>query len=183
MANYVVVLRFSDETIEKIVALRKKLYDGNYIKEISDWQPHITIAAYENVDIQSLLQWTEEFTENHTAFDVSLSSLGIFPPGGEHSETATLYASPSQSKNLIDFYYAFHEKLDDYCGNLGWFYSAKFGYPAIHSTIGVVEISQIQKATEMILKSFYQTFGKARIVALEIYTYPMELIRRFELKN
>ena len=80
---------------------------------------------------------------------------------------------------MIDFYYAFHEKLDDYCGNLGWWYSAKFGYPSIHSTIGIFEVAQMQKAMEMIFEQ--QVFGLAKIVSLEVYTYPMELIERFDL--
>lgn len=181
MANYVVVAWFDDEMTEKLIALRKKLHNENHLKAISEWQPHITIAAYENVDIQALLQWTEAFAKAHSAFDISLSTLGVFPPYGEHTETAVLYASPSQSKSLVDFYYAFHEKLDDYCGKLGWLYSAKWGYPAIHSSIGVFEVSRIQKAMETIFVS--QTFEKAKITALEVYTYPMELIHRFELNN
>ena len=181
MGNYVVVARFDDKMTEKLIALRKKLHDENQMKAISEWQPHITIAAYENVDIQALLQWTEEFAKVHSIFDVSLSSLGFFPPYGEHTETVVLFASPSQSKDLIDFYFAFHEKLDDYCGKLGWMYSAKWGYPVIHTTIGVFEVSQLQKAMEMIFVS--QTFGRAKIIALEVYTYPMELVQRFELNN
>lgn len=181
MGDYVVVGRFDDEMTEKLVTLRKKLYDENHMKAISEWQPHITIAAYENVDIQELLQWTEKFAKVHSIVDVLLSSLGVFPPYGEHIETAVIFASFSQSKSLIDFYYAFHEKLDDYCGKLGWLYSARWGYPAIHSTIGVFEVPQIQKAMEIIFES--QTFGKAKITALEVYTYPMQLIQRFELNN
>ena len=179
MANYVVLARFDHETTEKLNALRKKLHEDNHMKVISEWPPHITIAAYETVDIEVLLQWVETFAKKHSAFDIALSSLGVFPPGSEHTETAVFYAFPSQSKNLIDFYYAFHEKLDDYCGNWGWLYSAKFGYPAVHSTIGIVEISNMQKAMEIIFAS--QIFGLAKIVTLEVYTYPMELIRRYEL--
>ena len=177
--NYCVLARFDVKTTEQLNALRKRLLDEGYTKAISEWPPHITIAAYESVDIRELLQWTKEFTRKHSVIDISLSSLSILPPGGEHTETAVLYVSPSQSKGLIDFYYAFHEKLDDYCGNLGWWYSAKFGYPAIHSTIGIFEVVQMQKAMEIIFKQ--RVFGLAKIVSLEVYTYPMEIIERFDL--
>ena len=179
--NYCVLVRFDDKTTEKLNTLRTHLYNEGYTKAISEWPPHITIAAYENVDINTLLQWTKAFAKKHSAFDVSLSSLGVLPPGGEHAETAVLYAAPSQSKGLIDFYYAFHEILDDCCGNLGWWYSATFGYPAIHATIGMFEITQMQKAMEAVFEQ--QIFGKATIVALEVYTYPMELIERIALKQ
>jgi 2'-5' RNA ligase len=179
MANYVVIARFDNETNEKLNTLRKHLCEEGYIKAISEWPPHITIAAYENVDIHALLQWTEEFSKKYLTFDVMLASLGVLPPGGERTETAVLYASPSQSIDLIEFYYAFHEKLDEHCGNLGWWYSKKFGYPAIHSTIGIFEVAQMQKAMELIFEQ--RIFGKAKIIALEVYTYPMELIERFDL--
>lgn len=142
--------------------------------------PHITIAAYEEVDIHTLLQWTGEFAQRYSAFEFLFSSLGVFPPRGEGAKTAVLFASPSPSKALVDFYYAFHEKLDDYCGNIGLWYSAKFVCPVIHSTIGVFEIKQMQKAMEIIFE--HQIFDLTRIVALEVYTYPKKLIQRFELK-
>lgn len=179
MEKFVVVARFDDETTERLIALRKKLYDENQMAEISEWQPHITIAAYETVAIPDLLQWTEEFARTHSLFDISLSTLGLFPPYGELTDTAVLFAAPSQSRDLIDFYYAFHEKLDEYCGKTGWLYSAEWGYPAIHSTIGIFKVYQVQKATETIFES--EIFGPAKIIALEVYTYPMKLVQRFEL--
>ena len=179
--DYVVIARFDDETDEKLNSLRKRLQEKGYIKTISDWSPHITIAAYEGIPLDALLQWTDDFAKKYLPFDVSFSSLGIFPPTGEHMEAAMLFASPSQSKYLMEFYYAFHEKLDEYCGNLGWLYSMKFGHPAIHSTIGIVDVVSMQKAIEMILE--HKIFEKVTINALEIYTYPMELVQRFELEK
>ena len=181
MANYVVVARFDDETTERLTALRKSLCEEQYLKAISEWPPHMTIAAYEDIDIDTLLQWTQSFTERFPAFDVLFSSLGLLPPGGEHTETAVLFASPSPSKGLVDFYYAFHEKMDEFCGDIGWRYSAKCVHPYMfHSTIGIFQVKQMQKAMEAVFE--HQIFTMAKIVALEVYTYPMELIRRFELK-
>ena len=56
--------------------------------------------------------------------------------------------------------------------------SAEFGHPVMHSTIGIFKIKQMQKALEMIFK---QPIVLAKINALEVYTYPMELIQRFKL--
>ena len=177
--KYVVLARFDDITDQKLKALQANLRDEGYIQAISEWPPHMTIAAYESASIDEIMQWTEDFSSRHSAFDICLHSLGILPPGGEYAETVVLFASPTQTKKLIEFYYAFHERLDEHCGNLGWFYSAKFGHPVIHSTIGIFEIKQMQKAIEVILKQ--PVFGMARIIALEVYTYPMELIQRYEL--
>ena len=179
MADYVVIARFDQETEEKLYALQEHLCREGYIKGISEWPPHITIAAYENIDIHLLLKWTEEFSNNHFPFDIMFPSLGIFPPRGENSKTAVIYASPSHSIELVEFYFAFHEKLDEYCGNLGFWYSKKFGYPVIHSTLGTFDLVSIQKAIELIIT--HNIFVRAKVIALEVYTYPMELIQRFEL--
>jgi len=177
--KYVVMAVFDDATSQKLSSLRKYLYESGYTTSLSEWPPHITIAAYENVELDALLRWTDKFSKRFQPFDISFASLGVFPPGGENIETAVLFAIPSQSKNFIDFYYMFHEELDEYCGKLGWFYSAKFGYPAIHSTIAVVDVAKIQKAMEAIFVS--ELPCGAKIIAMEVYTYPMKLIKRFEL--
>lgn len=179
MANYVVLARFDAAADQALIGLREKLIKAGYQTAIGEWPPHITLAAYENIDVNALLPWAKEFAEQRSEFEIRISSLGIFPPRGEHTETAVLYAMPAASKKLIDFYYAFHEKLDEYCGSLGWWYSARFGFPAIHSTIGIFYIKNIQGAMEMIFAA--PIFGAAKITALEVYTYPMELIGRFEL--
>jgi len=80
---------------------------------------------------------------------------------------------------LINFYYGFHEQLDDYCGNLGWLYSTAYGHPVIHSTICLIDCAKINLA----VKHFHETFGQTKIIALEVYTYPMRLIKRFELSG
>lgn len=179
--KYVVLARYDDITDQMLSALQANLRDEGYIQAISEWPPHITIAAYEIASIDEILQWTEDFSSKRSAFDICLRSLGILPPGGEHKETAVLFAAPTQTKRLIEFYYAFHERLDEYCGNLGWFYSVKFGHPVMHTTIGIFEIKRMQKALEIILAQ--PVFGLAKIIALEVYTYPMELIKRFELSG
>ena len=61
-------------------------------------------------------------------------------------------------------------------------YSAKCVHPyAIHSTIGILEVVYMQRAMEMTFES--QIFGMAKVVGLEVYTYSMELIGRFKMKE
>jgi hypothetical protein len=180
MANYVVTVRFDEATEQKILRLQEKLAVNGYQKAINECPPHITIAAYEDADEQGLLQWTEEYASRQCRFKVGLFSLSILPPGGEHTKTAVLCLNPSHSKKLVDFYYGFHEKFEDYCTGIGWYNSIRHGNPIIHSTIGIFDVATIQKAQEIIFVS--GVFGETEITALELYTYPMRLIRRFELK-
>ncbi|MDD4495353.1 MAG: hypothetical protein PHV32_13610 [Eubacteriales bacterium] len=180
MTNYVVMVRFDEATEQKILRLQEQLAINGYQSAINQWPPHITIAAYEGADEQCLLQWTEEYVTRQCRFKVGLFSLSILPPGGEHTKTAVLCLNPSHSKKLVDFYCGFHEKLEGYCTGIGWYNSIRHGNPIMHSTIGIFDVATIQKAQEAIFVS--GVFGETEIIALELYTYPMRLIRRFELK-
>jgi hypothetical protein len=181
VANYVVMARFDDATDKKLLRLQEILIVNGYQKAMNEWPPHITIAAYEGADEQALLQWTEEFANCQHGFNVGLFALSILPPGGEHKDTAVLCLNPSHSRVLIDFYYGFHDKYEDYCTGIGWYNSIRHGNPIMHSTIGIFDVATMQKALETIFAA--DVFCEAHITALELYTYPMRLIQRFELKS
>lgn len=180
MANYVVMVRFDEATEQKILCLQEKLVANGYQSAINEWPPHITIAAYEDADEQGLLQWTEEYTARQHSFRLGLLSLNILPLGGERTDTAVVALNPSHSKTLVDFYYGFHEKYEEYCTGIGWFNSIGHDNPIMHSTIGVFDVATMQEALEVIFAS--GVFGYTEITALELYTYPMRLIGRFELR-
>lgn len=178
MSNYVVIARFDDNTNIKFLNLRDELKSAGY--SVPEWPLHITISAYENFDKKLLCGWTSEFSEHHSKLKIGLHSLSILPPGGEHRDTAVLCVAPAHSKMFVDFYYEFHDKYEEYCTGIGWFNSISHGNPIIHATIGVINIDKLQTAMDLILKS--NVFGQAEIVALEVYTYPMKLIQRYELR-
>jgi len=178
--KYVVIARFDEQMTNRLEQLRKTLHEKGILKKFSQWSPHITFAAYDGIDIEVLLNWTKQFTQKTRCFEISISSLGILPPSESYPDTIVLFAAPSPSKKLIDNYYAFHEKLDCCSGEIGWHYTKKCIHPyPIHSSIGVFEKEQVQKAMDIILEN--NIFKLAKITALEVYTYPMKLIERFDL--
>ena len=171
--------RFDDLTTIKLEDLRTDLYKAGYLEKVSEWKPHITFGAYEDIDIKSLLEWVKEFSKNCYTFDMSLSSFGILPPSKNYPDTAVIFIAPSPSKKLFSSYYGFHKKLDEFCGKIGYPYSAActHAYP-FHSTIGVFNTSKLQTSLEYLFRHF--TPITAKIIALEVYTYPMKLIKRFD---
>ena len=181
MADYVVMMRFDEAMDDRIIHLQEKLIDNGYGGAVNEWPPHITVAAYEGADEQSLLQWTEEYAYRQQRFNIGFFALSVLPPGGEHTDTAVLCLNPSHAKILVDFYYGFHEKFEDFCTGIGWYNSITHGNPVMHSTIGIFNVATMQKAQEMIFAS--DVFGIARIMALEVYGYPMRFLKRFELKT
>ena len=128
-----------------------------------------------------MLQWTEKYAARQYRFKVGMFALSILPPYGEHTDTAVLCLNPSHSKTLVDFYYGFHEKFEDYCTGIGWYNSIRHGNPVMHSTIGIFDVATMQNALNIIFAA--GVFGEAEITALELYTYPMRLMKRFELEE
>ena len=179
MRNYVVIARFDEETEKVLLNLRQKFRDSGFI--VQEWPPHLTIAAYENIEDKPLYDWTDEFSRNHESFEIALNSLSVFPPSGDEGNSSVLFLAPAHSKTLIDFYYEFHTKFEEFCTGIGWYNSIVHGNPVIHCTLGVIDKDKLQKAINAVFES--NAFATAKITALELYTYPMTLIQRFELKK
>lgn len=175
MSNYVVIARFDEASDKKLNKLRKAFTNTGY--KVSEWPIHITIAAYEKIDEKRICEWTEEFCKNHNSISVNFCSLGTFPPDNRNS---VLYLAPAYSKPFIDFYYDFHKKYEKYCTGIGRYNSVKNDSPSIHCTVAEVNTNDLQNAIKLVLK--INCFRQVKITALEVYTYPMRLIKRFDLK-
>lgn len=175
MSNYVVIARFDNVTDKKMNMLRKSLTDMGY--SVPEWPPHITIAAYEDMNEKLICNWTENFCTTHRSVNVNLCSLGTFPP---NQNSNVLYLAPAYSKTFVDFYYDFHQKYEEYCTGIGRYNSIINDCPSIHCTIAEISIDNLQNTMNSVFDS--NCFGQAKITAIEIYTYPMRLIKRFALK-
>lgn len=176
MSNYVVIARFDDKADKKLNKLRKSFTNTGY--SVPQWPVHITIAAYENIDEKSICDWTADFCKSHNSVNVNLCSLGTFPP---NKNSNVLFLAPAYSKTFVDFYYNFHQKYEKYCTGIGRYNSIKDDSPSIHCTIAEINTNDLQNTMKLVFDN--NCFGQAKITALEVYTYPMKLIKRFELKN
>lgn len=119
MNRYVVLARFDKNTEEKLIALRREMTNAGYAS--SEWPPHITLAAYEDLDAEALCDWTGEFVREHTRQKLTFGSVSLLPPYATHRETAVLCLNPVHAKPFVDFYYAFHEKYESFCKGIGSF--------------------------------------------------------------
>ena len=178
--SYVVLMRFDEETEENIVGIRNLMLKSGY--SVPEWPPHITIAAYENIEENLICDWTSEFASKQSgSIEVALNSLSVLPYGSQNTDSVVLCYNPAHSKPLIDFYYQFHERHDEYCKGIGWYYSIVHGWPILHATIGIVKVKELQKAIEIALSC--KISKPSKILALEVYAYPMELVERYEITN
>ena len=102
MNRYVVLARFDKNTEEKLIALRREMTNAGYAS--SEWPPHITLAAYEDLDAEALCDWTGEFVREHTRQKLTFGSVSLLPPYATHRETAVLCLNPVHAKPLVYFY-------------------------------------------------------------------------------
>jgi len=174
----IVVLRLDVATEEKQRALHRSLSAHCGI-DIIDFEPHITLAAYEKPPLDALLSWIGACAAKHKPFEVRFSSFGFFPHSEEASGRTVLFLSPAAAPALTALYYEVHTKLDAYCGNLGWLYSMRYGHPAIHSTVHILPQEAEVAAAAYMMEAYREVSGTA--VAIEVHRWPMRLIQRFPL--
>lgn len=175
MNNYVVIARFDNATDKKLNQLKKSFENAGY--SVPEWPVHITIAAYEDIDEKQICDWTQEFCKSHKKVNVNLCSVGIFPPNKSRN---VIYLAPAYSKIFVDFYYDFHQRYGEYCTGIGRYNSIVNDSPSIHCTIAEINTDDLQNAIKLVFNS--KCFEKSKITALEVYTYPMRLLKKFELK-
>ena len=101
MNRYVVLARFDKNTEEKLIALRREMTNAGYAS--SEWPPHITLAAYEDLDAEALCDWTGKFVREHTRQKLAFGSVSLLPPYATHRETAVLCLNPVHAKPFVDF--------------------------------------------------------------------------------
>lgn len=178
ISNYIVIARFDEQTNSKFFHLHEEFKSCGFSEP--EYPPHMTIAAYENFNEELLCDWTSSFSKSHSKFNIRLDSLSVLPSVGEHKDSAFLCLAPSHSKVLVDFYYEFHSRYEEYCTGIGYYNSISHGNPVIHATIEKIKISELQSAMNIVFTS--NIFGMAEVNALEIYTYPTKLIKRYELE-
>jgi hypothetical protein len=174
----VVVLRLDAETEAKQRALHRELSARSGV-DFMDYEPHITLAAYENPPLEEVLAWTETCAVRHAPFEVRFSSFGFFPSNEEASGRTVLHLAPAAAPALTALYYEVHTKLDEFCGELGWLYSMRYGHPAMHSTVHMLDAKSARAAAAYMLDEYSEIVGTA--VAIEVHRWPMRLLARFPL--
>jgi 2'-5' RNA ligase len=103
---YGVVMHFDRETerfVEDLWAGLSTEEISTYAEEVEDRRPHITIADYQDVSIETLTSSMTTFFNRMPPVELDLSVLGAFMGSG------TLFMTPTPAKDLIDLHYRFHE--------------------------------------------------------------------------
>jgi 2'-5' RNA ligase len=167
-----VMALFDEEANSKFRMIQKQLEHKGF--KTPSVPPHITLGAYVGVEEKDLLNWVEEFCHTAKEFEINFTHLGLF-------SLNVLFLAPRVSNELINFHKNFHQKYDDDCGQVGYYYTLKSESWVPHASILIDEPEGILKALSIVNDNFKPFRG--RIVSLSLCEFPpMRVIKTFYLK-
>ncbi|QOR34307.1 2'-5' RNA ligase family protein [Clostridium sp. 'deep sea'] len=170
---YGIIALFNKEANDKFSKLKTALKE-NDIQRL-DLPPHITLAIYENIDLEPLKEWFIECSQNEKVLPIYFNHLGLFGLN-------VLFLAPKANEKLLNLHKKVHEKFDNKYGELGYHYSLHSGEYVPHASLVVSEKDKVLKAVEVISENF--TAFNAEIVELCLCTfYPMKVIETISLKR
>lgn len=86
----------------------KELSISSYAFEVEDRVPHITIASYQDLNIEKFISDFETYFDEKKMIDFSFNTIGSFLNSG------TLFFSPVVTNELFDFHMDFHRNFVDF---------------------------------------------------------------------
>lgn len=70
--------------------------------------PHISLAVFDEVELPALVEVVRDFAARTRAFQVGMSSIGIFP-----SDSHIVFLAPVVTRQLLDLHEVFHSQLQN----------------------------------------------------------------------
>ena len=168
-----VMALFDDETNNKLIEIRKILKENDLSYDM--YPPHITLGAYVNISENDLIKYTENFCLNNNKVNIKLDKLGKF-------SNKVIYLTTSNDKNIKDLHFKFHQKYDEFHGNVGYNYSIESNKFTPHMTLlkdcNPLKINRADKIMQSLNINI-----EAQITKIGIYEFfPMRKIKIFNLK-
>ncbi len=179
--GYAVEMNFDAETDSRIRELWRRLADAGLNSAMLDnsANPHISLAVFDEVDLDLVRLAMADFAHRVTPISVRLAVVGTFPPGVKGDEGA-VFLAPTVSAHLLSHHDRFHRMLyalsiraDDYYLPGNW---------VPHSTVALD--APPDKVAEIIaLCRQSDVFHDAQLVDVslvefrpvrELYRYPFE---------
>ena len=145
---YAVIVTFDEIFATHIYKKWDELSDlSPYINNIEGMEPHITLADYKQLDVQTFKQELHHFSKRMKAIEIEFSHIGSFPANG------TVFYAPTTTTNLKQFHTNYHEYFSCFQDNTDSYYVPDKWVP--HCTIAsrLTEI-QLGQAFQHVCEKF-----------------------------
>lgn len=148
--TYAINLYFNKEAETYITSIWRSLesLEKGKCLTCANGRPHITLAIYDNLDLEVAKKRLETLSSNVYSFDLKLLQIGIFP----HNKGA-IFLTPNLTDRLFQIHRHFHQLFKEF-EEQGWdYYKPQSWYP--HCTLSLeTPTEHIPSVLEQILKVF-----------------------------
>ena len=130
--DYAILLHFDKNSEARIYELWKeavKAGGDSYLIDVA-LRPHITLAIFEDTDIQPFCSKLEVFTKQIKKFNLNLGSIGTFA-----SNQGVLFLSPIMTEELIELHKSFYEFFEGELEGINSYYMPNNWVP--HCSISI----------------------------------------------
>ena len=97
---YAIEMYFDKVTEEKIMRLAQKIADAGLSTKYLEWKtrPHVTLAVYNDIDVDRCAQLLEKFANDHKTFPALFDAVGMF------NYTKTIFLSPIMTRSIYELH-------------------------------------------------------------------------------
>lgn len=170
---YYLMALFDEQTNQRIEEIHRELS----VHEIPSTSllPHLTFGSWTNINELELCDWLEQVCSNQKQIEVNFNHLGLF-------SLKVAFLAPHVSEELMKFHSHIHERFEEYCGEMGYNYTAKSQNWVPHATLVFQDESEtVLKSLPVITKQFSPFKGK--LISLLLCEYnTMTEIKRYSLQ-
>lgn len=154
---YAVVLNLDKESESYINDKWGQLKEGGITSismlDIHGARPHVTLADYDELDIQNYIERFQAFFSKQKKFQINYDVIGTFPT------TGTLFAAPTVTKELINFHEQYYKEFEDLNVNANTYYLPNKWTP--HTTLAInFNEDELINSLKFIIKEFKSISGK-----------------------
>ncbi len=176
--KYAIELYFDKKSEEKVSSLANKIADAKISTKYLDWKtrPHITLACFNDVDVERCISKLKAFAEKYQRMPVELASVGMFV------DTQTIYLVPVMTSSMYQFQRELHEALSEFDTRGHEWYTPNRWVP--HCAIALTKEDECEtffKASDLVLRQFEKIFGEFTAIGLVRISFPVEEIFTTEL--
>ena len=178
---YAIEMYFDKVTEEKIMRLAQKIADAGLSTKYLEWKtrPHVTLAVYNDIDVDRCAQLLEKFANDHKTFPALFDAVGMF------NDTKTIFLSPIMTRSIYELHSELYVLMQEFEASAwAWYKQPDCWVP--HCTVALTsedEENVFYEASNLVLHEFKKLEGVYTSVGLVKITFPVEELKTFDFRE
>ena len=166
--RYAIEMYFDKETEEKIMRLAQKIADAGLSTKYLEWKtrPHVTLAVYNDIDVDRCSQLLEKFANDRKAFPA-------------------IFLSPIMTRSLYELHSELYAVMQEFEASAWeWYKQPDCWVP--HCTVALTsedEENVFYEASKLVLHEYKKLEGVYTSVGLVKISFPVEELKTFDFRQ